>query len=268
MLVRNIPVLLAVVMAVESTACRPPARTRPPPERGFVSRTVLVDNVTRRFQVFIPRHWQPGGRWPVILFLHGAGERGDDGVLQTQVGLGPAIRRQMERFPAIVVFPQAPKDSTWSGHAGRVALRALEQTMQELEGDPTRVYLTGVSMGGYGTWQLTLEQPTRFAALVPVCGGLRRPRVNTRLRVTAIDTEDGDPYTSAAERLRTVPVWIFHGGADPVIPVTESRKMAEALKRLGAPVRYTEYPGVGHNSWDPAYAEPDLWQWLWAQWKR
>ncbi len=265
MLARTLPVLLAVVIAGELAACRSPARTRPPMTRGFISRTVVVDGVTRRFQVFVPQRWEPGGRWPVILFLHGSGEQGDDGVLQTQVGLGPAIRRQMDRFPAIVVFPQAPKDSTWKGHAGRVALRALEQTIQELDGDPTRVYLTGVSMGGYGTWQFALEQPTDFAALVPICGGIRAPPTHPHLQVTAVDVKDPDPYASAAKRLRAVPTWIFHGSDDAVIPVTESRQMAEALKRLGAPVRYTEYPGVNHNSWDAAYAERDLWQWLWAQ---
>jgi predicted peptidase len=210
---------------------------------NLVMRTILRTAQTLPYRVFVPKNLERPA--PVILFLHGAGECGDDGLAPTTVGIGPAIRRNPERFPAIVVFPQCPYGAAWRGRPLDAARLALEQTVAELGGDDSRLYLTGISMGGYGTWSLARRDPKRFAALVPVCGGTREPEI-ARLFVD-------------------VPVWIFHGDADTVIPVSESRVMAEALRRLGGDVRYTEYAGVGHNSWDRAYAEPELMPWLLAQ---
>lgn len=226
-------------------------------ETGFLSRTATVEASTFRYQVYVPPGFSADRSWPVILFLHGAGEGGSDGVRQTRVGLGPAIRRYPERFPAVVVFPQSPRGHPWRGPMARLALLALEQTVDEFRGEPERLYLTGVSMGGYGTWRLALEDPHRFAALVPICGGLDVPA----RRAAPIPA----PFLEAARRLRHLPTWVFHGDEDSIIPVSESRIVVEALRASGAPVRYTEYPGVEHDSWDPAYAEPELMPWLLSQ---
>jgi predicted peptidase len=234
-------------------------------ETGFLNRTVVVDGVTYKYQVFVPSNWNKKIRWPVILFLHGYGEEGDDGLMQTQVGLGTAIRKHVERFPTVVVIPQCRKEDWWTNSAMEAqALKALDQTMKEFKGDPQRVYLTGPSMGGYGSWALGSQYPGRFAALVPICGGVRLPPAH--VIPNAHDTDDSaDPYTAVAGKIGKTPVWVFHGGADPVVPVTESRQMVAALKAAGGNVRYTEYPGVKHESWENAYAEPELLPWLLAQ---
>lgn len=227
-------------------------------DTGFLARTVTVGGEAFSHQIYVPPEWCAERQWPVVLFLHGAGEGGGDGRSQTGVGLGPAIRRHPDRFPAIGVFPQARWGVPWYGLMAAVALAALDRALAELHGDPLRVCLTGVSMGGYGTWRLALDHPHRFAALVPVCGGLGARR--ERLAGQPLS----DPHRAAALRLRHLPAWIFHGAADPIIPVSESRSMAEALRRVDGEVRYTEYPGVGHDCWDLAYAEPDLMPWMLA----
>lgn len=238
-------------------------------ETGFLNRTLTDDGGREvRYVVYVPRDWSPAQVWPVVLFLHGAGERGDDGQRPTVVGLGGAIRWNPERFPAIVVFPQAPANTRWLGAEARFAMRTLEQAVNDFNGDPRRIYLTGLSMGGYGVWHLALENPDRFAAIVPVCGGIVKPDTAQSVRQSPLTEAAADPYAFAAERLRHVPVWIVHGADDDIIPVSESRRMHEELQRRGAPVRSTEYPGVGHGSWDLAYGEPDLWTWLFAQRRR
>jgi predicted peptidase len=228
-------------------------------ETGFLDRTVTVANAKYKYQVFVPDNWTPNKKWPVILFLHGAGESGDDGLLQTAVGIAAAIRMNRNRFSAIVVMPQCRKDVWWiDSPMDDVAMAALAQAEKEFQGDPRRTYLTGLSMGGYGTWHLAAKFPRKFAALVPVCGGILRPEL---ARVHS--PQDTKPYTDAVNKIGgNTPVWIFHGAMDDTVPVTESRRMAEAMKALGGEVRYTEYPGVGHNSWGKAYAEPDLITWM------
>ena len=257
---------VAVVILLASLACHGAAPAGPTPApAGFVVRTTTVDGATYRYQVFVPRRAERGGRPPVILYLHGAGERGADGELQTMVGLGPVVKGRAESFPAVVVLPQAPRDSVWSGAPARAAMQALDAALREFRGDSTRVYLTGLSMGGYGTWQLALEHPGRFAALVPICGGIRAPGALATIRVAGVPADAADPYAYVATRLAATPAWLFHGDADGAVPVSESRSMAEALRRAGGDVRYTEYAGVGHNSWESAYNEPELWRWLFAQ---
>ena len=146
---------------------------------GFLNRTVSIGGKPAHYQVYVPLDYTPARQWPVILFLHGAGERGTDGLLQTQVGLGTAIRQNASWFPAIVVLPQAPPDSIWRGSVAKAALAALEQSIREFHGDRTRLYLTGLSMGGYGVWTLALQRPRMFAAIVAVCGGLLPPRISS-----------------------------------------------------------------------------------------
>lgn len=238
-------------------------------ETGFLNRTIKVGATSYRYQVYVPPNWSNKQKWPVILYLHGAGERGDDGLIQTEVGIGTAIRRHAERVPAIVVFPQCLRNRWWPEPDMQAqALKALDQSIKEFNGDPARIYLTGISMGGYGTWAMAANNPSRFAALAPVCGGVRPP---PRIAIPSgipDTTAASDPYQAVAQKVGSTPVWIFHGEADTAVPVTESRKMAEALKAAGRNVRYSEYEGVGHNSWDKAYSEPEFFSWLLSQQRR
>ena len=168
-------------------------------------------------------------------------------------------------MPAIAVFPQAPADSRWLGDPADAAMAALEQSVAEFHGDRSRVYLTGLSMGGYGAWHLALAHPNTFAALVVVCGGLLPHETTTSVQQSPLTMGEGDPYASTAHALRHLPIRMFHGDADPVIPVIESRRMAEALRNEGADVTYIELAGVGHNAWDRACGDTELWQWLFQQ---
>lgn len=229
-------------------------------ETGFLDRSIALDSIDYRYQVYVPRNYSTDREWPVILFLHGAGERGDDGIKQTQVGLGRAIRLQPERWPAIVVMPQVPEGENWQGRAGDVAMAALDATQAEFAVDSSRVYLTGLSLGGNGTWYLGYNHTERFAALVAICG-----IVNLGDRLPVFVDNAADPYKALAADLSDKPVWIVHGDADVVVPVEESRRMARELEAAGAEVHYTELPGVNHNSWDAAYDNAELNAWLFGQ---
>lgn len=232
-------------------------------ETGFLDRAATVDGRTYRYQVYVPAEYATRTDWPVILFLHGAGERGSDGLLQTTVGLAPAIRRDPSRFPAIVVFPQVPTDSAWSGAPAEAALVALRQTMSQYRVDPDRVYLTGLSMGGRGTWYVAYRNPTLFAAVAPICGWIT---VNSRFAaVPVVPADSGAPHAAMARQLKQVPTWIFHGEMDRVVPVSGSREPFTAMKDAGANVRYTEFLGVDHNSWDAAYGSKEFVEWLFSQ---
>jgi predicted peptidase len=143
-----------------------------------------------------------------------------------------------------------------------VALAALGQTESEFATDPARVYLTGLSLGGAGTWYLAYRHPNRFAALLVICARVR-PGPNTTDPVVPV--ANGEPFATLAGKVRHLPIWVFHGDADPTVPVDESRGIVAALKSLNAPVRYSELAGVGHNSWDAAYRSPEVIEWLLAQ---
>jgi predicted peptidase len=257
---RNVAIALLLACSVVLVGC---ARQTRSAHGSFVERELTIGGETRRYQVFVPAH-RSGGKSPVILFLHGSGERGSDNHAQVPVGIGAYVRQHMDDFPAIVVFPQAPADSEWNQVAD-VVFAQLDAATREFGGDADRTYLTGLSMGGFGTWDYALRQPERFAALVPVCGGLvieRRPSMN----VAAVDGA-ADPYAAAAAKLKDIPTWIFHGAKDDLVPPEFSRRMHAALQAAGAKdARYTEFPDANHNSWDPAYQHtPELWPWLFAQ---
>jgi len=166
-----------------------------------------------------------------------------------------------------VVFPQVPPGRAWFGEQAEVAMAALDEVMATYSVDPERVYLTGLSMGGHGTWYVAYHWPDRFAAIVPICGFIVFPEAARgffgelppeQLEIQLAE----DPYRKVAERIKHLPIWVFHGADDPVVSVEASRRMVEALRELGADVQYTEYEGVGHNAWDPAYAEQALMPWL------
>jgi predicted peptidase len=199
----------------------------------------------------------------VILSLHGAGERGDDGRFSTAIGLANAIRRFKKPFPALAVFPQCPAGRSWTQpEMQALAMAALEITIKSFQGDRQRIYLTGLSMGGYGTWALASQHPGKFAALAPVCPGVKALAAYPEIGAIS---DAPDPYAAIAAKIGKTPVWIFHGTNDTTISVDESRRMSAAIKSNGGSVRYTEYEGVGHNAWDKAYAEPEFFTWLFAQ---
>lgn len=210
----------------------------------FKSEKVRFEGEKYRYAVYVPDDYTKRRAWPAVLFMHGSGERGTDGERQTTVGIGRAIREHPERFPCIVIMPQCPPDLKWEGPMLDMALACLEKTEHDYNIDPERIVLTGLSLGGYGTWALGAACPERFSALVPVCGG-------------------GE--TSDAAALALTPIWCFHGDADPVVPVDRSREMVVAVRTAGGDVRFTELPGVGHNSWDDAYGNPELIAWMLQQ---
>jgi len=220
------------------------------PETGFVDRSLSHGGVNRRYQVYIPSWHSPARRWPVILFLHGAGESGRDGLLPTEVGIGRAIRHHARRFPALVVFPQALPREGWYDEAAEFAVRVLEAAVAEFNGDPDRLCLTGLSMGGGGTLCIAAGYPGRFAALAPVCPAL---------------SEGSEFDRVLARALRGTPIWIFQGRLDTDPTAARVRRLVHALASESGRVRYTEYPTLGHGIWDRAYAEPGLVPWMLAQ---
>jgi predicted peptidase len=219
------------------------ARAAENEEHGFLTRVHHdPDGKEAKYVLFVPHDYTGEKPYPLILFLHGLGESGTDGKKQVEVGLGTAIRREAKTFPFITIFPQSQKRSWRAGSPdAERALRILAEVDKQYRVDPKRTYLTGLSMGGYGTWSLALADPQRWAAIVPICGG-------------------GDPKQAA--KIKDIPCWCFHGGADPTVNVERSRSMIQALKAAGGDPKYTEFAGVKHNSWDKAYATPDLFTWL------
>ncbi|WP_368313630.1 prolyl oligopeptidase family serine peptidase [Luteibacter sp. CQ10] len=228
---------------------------------GFVERSLAVHGKTYRYQVFVPASLE--GRPAVVLFLHGSGERGSDNRKQLTQGL-PHWLEDHPDFPAVVVVPQVPDGQEWTDRDNAdMAMAALEHAIKDFHGDRHRLYLTGLSMGGYGSWQLAVDHPGTFAAAAIICGGVTARADGRALYVHGVP--DGtDAYAWTAKKIGKLPVWIFHGGDDDVVPTEQSRRMHAALEKRHAAVKYTEYPGVGHGSWDKAYAEPDLWPWMFS----
>lgn len=219
---------------------------------GLLVRSVEVGRASYSYQVYVPRSMQGKQNPPVIVFLHGIGQRGTGGFLPTQGTAAAMMRHYLEQVPAIVLLPQCRKGSYWSDPVmDQMVMGAIEKTASEFGADSERLYLTGVSMGGFGAWHLASEHPGRFAALVSICGG-------SPLR-------EGDRFAGIARRVGKTPAWLFHGTADRVVPVSESRQMVEALHAVKGNVRYSEYEGVGHNVWFKAFAEKELMPWLLAQ---
>jgi predicted peptidase len=219
---------------------------------GLLSRTLKLGASSYAYQVYVPAAVQNMQRPPVVLFLHGIGQRGEGGFVPTAGSAAALINSYLEKIPAIVVLPQCRSDRLWpEPEMERMAMAALDQTVSEFGGDANRLYLAGVSMGGYGAWAFAAHRPEKFAAAVVICGG--SPLLA------------GDRYTPIARHLAHTPVWVFHGADDRVVPVTESRRMVAALKKAQGSVRYSEFAGVGHNVWLNALAEPGLLPWLLEQ---
>lgn len=184
-----------------------------------------------------------GDAVPLLLFLHGAGERGKD-LAKVKMHGPPKMIEKGHDFGAIVVSPQCPKDSWWT-HEIDALIALLDKIERDYNIDKQRIYVTGLSMGGYGTFALAARQPDRFAAAVPICGG--------------------GVYFDARQ-LAKMPCWVFHGEDDRVVPVEESKRMVEIMNQQGGTqAQLTLYPNVGHNSWDKAYSDEAMWKWLFEQ---
>jgi predicted peptidase len=200
------------------------------------------------YLLYFPKDYSAtdGKRWPLMLFLHGSGERGTD--VQRVATHGPMkLVKQGTNFPFIIVAPQCPPKQLWQSET---LLQLLDEVTAKFAVDTNRIYLTGLSMGGYGAWQLGLQHPDRFAALVPICGG-----------GNAIDVVLGPG--DKGETFKTLPVWAFHGAQDDVVPVDESERIVKGLKKQGVKeVKLTVYPEAKHDSWTATYNNPELYEWL------
>jgi predicted peptidase len=197
-------------------------------------------HVTLKYLLYLPADYDKQDKWPLILFLHGAGERGDD-LERVKVHGPPKLIEHGKQFPFIIVSPQCPNGHWWNNEL--VTLSALLDDIEsKYKVDKDRVYLTGLSMGGFGTWALAGYSPDRFAAIIPICGG--------------------EPLLTRA--LKKTPVWAFHGGKDPIVPVKRSQDLVDALKRTNAEVKFTVYPEALHDSWTATYDNPEVYEWLLA----
>jgi predicted peptidase len=245
------------------------AKRKPGSPRTFESRIYSdPSGKTLPYRLLKPRNYNPGQRYPLFLFLHGAGERGDDNRAQLKHCFGLfSESRVRKRFPCFVVVPQCPmtdekSGAPWGwtgvhslkvkpyrlpekiGDAERLALEIVAALQKEFSIDAKRLYIGGISMGGFATWDVLARFPAMFAAAVIVCGG-------------------GDTQTAA--RFTKIPIWNFHGVKDAIVPVQMSRRMIAALKKSGGKPHFTEYPEAKHDSWTPAFSEPELLPWLFGQ---
>lgn len=212
------------------------------------------------YRILKPAAFDAAKRYPLVILLHGAGERGDDNKAQLKWG-GTLFSdaKTQEKYPAFVLVPQCPKDKKWveidwsspapvapedPGSTQKLLLSMIDSIEKEFPIDADRIYLTGLSMGGYGTWDLITRHPGKWAAAAPICGG-------------------GDKAKAAAAK--GVPTWVFHGSADNVVKPIRSQEMVDALKAAGSPIAYTEYAGIAHDSWSSAFSEPNYLAWMFAQ---
>lgn len=258
---RLLAALLGVVCAFAPAASASSASgfAHPVQETGFLNRSLIFHGVLYHFQIYVPENYahRDRRRWPIILFLHGRGERGSEGMWQTQVGLPQAVRDHPERWPFLIVMPQCPQGHYWTDpDMMGMALSALDQESQEFHADSARTYLTGLSLGGYGAWEIARRNPKRFAAIAIAAGGIFWSYAPERWRQSA---------TLPAEYARAIghtPVWLFHGSQDPIVSPRESELMYSAFKANGGDVRLWVYLGLHHDCWTRAYNEPELPRWL------
>lgn len=270
--------LAACTLAAQALPSAHPPQHEPHPaippktfqETGFLNRTVEVHGIPYKFQVYLPEDFhkpdleepkslgkKPEPLPPIILFLHGRGERGSEGLWQTQIGLPQQLRDHPERWPFIVVIPQCPLRHFWTDpDMLQMALAALDQESREFHADPDRTYLTGISLGGYGAWELAKDYPRRWAGIAIISGGIFWSYAPDRWRdVATLPAE-------YAHRIGRVPLWLFHGSEDTTVVPRQSQLMYDAFKAEGGHIRYWEYQGLHHDCWTRAYNEPELPRWF------
>lgn len=237
------------------------------PERAPASDTQRIDLTTTidgqayTCVVIINQQATKGG--PAILFLHGYGESGTDNRKQLSVGLPPRANAHPEQWPFVLIAPQKPVfNSEWEDHE-RAVLYFLKEAADRGLYDPEKLAITGLSQGGHGTIMFAQTHPDRFVAAAPVCGYLRPIFNEDRERINHPEATPETPaYKKAAEKLAKLPTWFWHGDSDSVVPVAESRALHQALNQIDAETKYTELPGVDHNSWDAAYTSEELGEWI------
>lgn len=211
-------------------------------ERQAATRLTLTsdgETTEMNYLLYLPPDYETNeAEWPLLLFLHGAGERGDDLEL-VKIHGPPKMIAQGRDFPFVVISPQCPEDEIWSIKTLHALINEVVETHRI---DNSRIYVTGLSMGGYGSWGLAYTYPDLFAAAVPICGG-------------------GEP--EKAPLMKEIPAWVFHGAKDTAVPLQRSQDMVDALEEAGGEVRFTIYPEAGHvGAWENAYGDPELWEWL------
>jgi predicted peptidase len=225
-----------------------PGKQMPQSVSVQVSKTGQASDSTIRYMLFVPRDYKVEGEpWPLMLFLHGLGECSEDDLSRVKIHGPPSFVDERPDFPFVLVTPQLPPppgqlEDVPTAWQPEPLIQLLDHVMGQLNIDRTRVYCTGLSMGGFGTWRLVAAHPERFAAAVPICGG-------------------GEPAVMA-KSLRRVPIWAFHGALDPTIPLCKSREMVNAVRCAGGNVKFTVYPDVAHDSWKRTYADPKVYDWL------
>lgn len=208
----------------------------------------FTKSVTLRYLLFLPKGYDADSskKWPTILFLHGAGERGTN-LAKVAAHGPPRIVTNRVDFPFLVISPQCPSGQIWEKEA---IIALLDDSLKKYRIDPERVYLTGLSMGGFGSWALACSYPDRFAAVAPICGG-----------GNVIDVLL--PARGKEAALKSLPIWAFHGGKDPTVNLAESERMIDAFKRAGnKDVKLTVYPEAGHDSWTESYNNQELYDWF------
>ncbi len=232
-------VLFGLALVCRTNLCPAAEGVEVSPGKQQAQKLERTIKVTMAYLLYLPEDYAQKDSWPMLLFLHGAGERGSD-LNRVKVHGPPKLIESGKKFPFIVVSPQCPQGQWWQPHE----LSALvDEIVEKCKVDTERIYVTGLSMGGFGTWSLAGFAPDRFAAIVPICGG--------------------DPMT--ARRLAHLPVWVFHGAKDPVVPLSASERMVEVIKKVNGNVKFTVYPEAGHDSWTEAYNDPELYRWLLEQ---
>ncbi|MEZ6114750.1 MAG: prolyl oligopeptidase family serine peptidase [Pirellulaceae bacterium] len=201
-----------------------------------------VDGGTLDYLLFVPNPSKGNQKPPLMLFLHGAGERGNGNLPLVKKHGPPKNVESNPDFPFVVISPQCPTGKWWTDeNLQTMLLELIDKIETEQQTDSSRVYLTGLSMGGFGSWKLAAAHPERFAAVVPICGG-------------------GDP--ADAKSLAKLPIWVFHGAKDTAVPLKRSEEMVEAVKEAGGNIEFTVYPEAGHDSWTETYNNPKLYDWL------
>jgi predicted peptidase len=243
-------IVFTVFLLISITAM---AQKEAPPFKKF---TYTTKSDTMPYGILEPVKIESNEKYPLVIFLHGAGERGNDNSTHLKFIQILYSRNVLMKYPSFVLAPQCPLKESWSDFMSgkpfsqtptrpmQLCLEILEKVIKEYPVDPSRIYVTGLSMGGFGTWDLITRFPNRFAAAVPICGGGDEKKVSL---------------------IKHIPIWAFHGALDGTVPPQKSRRMIEALWSAGASPGYTEYPNVEHNSWYKAYKDPHLPAWLFQQ---